>query len=434
MPKEDEGQGFTFSMTTLSAGHACFAGATWPTETKIESTSAETEDPWKTRYRRMKKAEAAERKREKAEAAVRECEKKDRQSRVAAAMTMRAAADRLAFDRAMAQLNNEDEHAESVEWNKNIPGMVELGDKEREKEIVAAPRLVTVEQSSAVKITGRERALARMRARKKQSEAAKMMARFGTELLGSESKNRICRLLIQFRENCRGIGSGLTREVRHTMGDAAEDTLSRLSCSFREGSLRDVRGTVTGTELPATCLATEQAGWRTGKRDNTALTAMRSWLSRTMMNRVYRQLADNYATARERFTGGKEVRARVSLIEVSGGSLAGHAAPRDERMIGRKVTTDNRAAVRRVMKGIAGLLQGSIRGRNKTGKKKKRRIRMRAEGLGSQGGQVPPAAGERERAANAEGLGPWDRRMPPAAGREDGWNMTEGIPKVRWDK
>jgi hypothetical protein len=137
---------------------------------------------------------------------------------------------------------------------------------------------------------------------------------------------------------------------------------------------------------------------------------------------------------RKRFTREKKVRARALRIKVSGGLLAGYvqAAPRDERAIGRRDMTDNRVVAVRVIREIAGLQD---RKKNKTGNKKKRRTRMRAEGLGSQDRQGPPAAGERERAASAEGLGPQHRQMPPVAGSgEDGWNKTDGIPKVRWDK
>ena len=82
----------------------------------------------------------------------------------------------------------------------------------------------------------------------------------------------------------------------------------------------------------------------------------------------------------------------------------------------------------------------------------------RADGLGPQDGRAPPAAGEGESDGSAEGLGPQDRRAPPAAGKgesraraeglgpqarrappaaaieEDGWEVTEGIPKVLWDR
>jgi hypothetical protein len=428
MPKTDAGQGFTFEMTGPPVDCAYFACASWPTDRmKIDATSEPgTGNPWKARYTRMMKADAIEREREKAEARERVREKKDRQSQAATALARRDAADRMAFVRAMEQLEYEDASAGMEQELNKIRGRIAgLRDKVRAKEIATASKL------DAAQVTGRERALAKMRAKKKLCQAVKILAGCSSVLMDTGSKNRIQRLLLRFRENCWSAAQVTERErasarmrVEKKQSEAArrlvgcgtvlmetetcfKNRIQGLLSQFRENCWSTAQG--TGRERPS-------ARMRAAKMMARCYSGL---MQADAKNRMQRLLL----LIRERFTGEKE----------AGHAQAGHsqAAPRDVRASGRRDRTDNRAAVMRAMKGIAGLQD---RRKSKTGKKKMRRRRMRADGLGSQGRQVPPAAGEREKAAYADGLGSWDRRMPPAAGSEDGWNKTDGIPKVRWDK
>jgi hypothetical protein len=95
--------------------------------------------------------------------------------------------------------------------------------------VTECPGLGPMLGDTVLQVTGRERALARMRVKKRKSQAALLMSTFGLVLAKAGAKNRLRRLMERFKGNWKGEGRESTTEVALQCGDRIRATLLRLN-------------------------------------------------------------------------------------------------------------------------------------------------------------------------------------------------------------
>jgi hypothetical protein len=270
--------------------------------------------------------------------------------------------------------------------------------------VTECPGLGPMLGDTVLQVTGRERALARMRVKKRKSQAALLMSTFGLVLAKAGAKNRLRRLLEWFKGNCdRG---RKTMRVRRVNKGEIEATLLRLSCSYRKGILSDegLRGTTA--KLAAICpdMDVSWAGRLIGNRESaTALlrrmrTARAQILTDDHRNRVFAQLCSNWAAVEQ--AECEKGKCDTAVLDATRESRTIAERKRTARQRG-KCRTDVLRLRSECCERITGL-----RAREKTIKKRKRlkRIEDRDRMLGALAPSAPHMRTASERRDNRKAL------------------------------